>query len=121
MKTLILIIMSIFFTQCSLFKKNANENLVGICYTENSEYKISYLDSTHGITKINTETRNDTLFIKIYVSHVRTQTDYYIKINNSIKYFCIGKKTMDLKDIPICKKNRSGKEALEYIKKLNIE
>jgi hypothetical protein len=113
--------MSISFLHCSLFKKNANENLVGICHTENSEYKISYLDSTHGITKISTETRNDTLFLKIYVSYVRTQTDYCFKINNNIKYLCIGKKTIDIKDIPICKINRSRKEALEYIKKLNIE
>lgn len=113
--------MSIFSTQCqsSLFKKNANDNFVNVCKLENNKIKVSYLDSTKGITKINTIIQNDTIVLTIYVSIVKKQKDHVILIEDHVKYVCYGNRVLSMEDIPTCGKIRSEKDALQYIEELN--
>lgn len=119
MKTLILTIMSICLLQCSLFKQSANRDLVDICKSQNDKLRISYIDSAHGIIKINSTLRNDTLHLTIYVSKGQKYKEYLISISNDIKYVSYGDKILIIEDLPTCRKTRSGKEALDYLRGLN--
>ena len=114
--------MSIFLScQCSFIKKNANDNLVNVCMMDNNKLKVLYLDSTKGITKMNTVIQNDTIVLTIYVSTVKEQKDHIILIEDHVKYVCYENKTLNIEDIPECSKIMSGKEALQYIEDLNNE
>ena len=77
------------------------------------------MDSTKGITKIKTVVQNDTIMLTFFVSTVKKQKDHVIFIEDYVKYVRYGNKTLNIEDIPVCSKIRSGKEALQYIEDLN--
>lgn len=111
---------NILIITCMLFglfnNKEANEKFITLCKASDSLIKIDYMDSTHGISEIKSNTKNDTLELKVYVASHQEQKTFDVPIERNIKYIKIGKKIFDLAKAPKCVNVYSGKDAMDRIK-----
>ena len=114
-ETLILLFMATFFTG----DKEANENFITICKSSPSTVKIDYMDSRHGIAKIESSIDKDTLVLKVYVSTKKKQESKEVKVKDDIKFVQIGNKRFKVTEMANCKPVHSGKDALEQLKKMS--
>ena len=115
MKNLLIIIVFMIFT---LSCKEANEKFVTLCKESEDLIRIGYLDFMHGISRLNSIVKNDTLEIIFTVTFNHKQKIRKVKVERSIKYIKVGEKIIEMKNIPVCAKIYSGKEVIDQLKKL---
>ncbi|MDW5298919.1 MAG: hypothetical protein SA378_02095 [Sedimentibacter sp.] len=98
-------------------QKEANENFLVICRGSKKIIIIDYLDSRRGISQVTQSILNDTLYLKVFVSTKVPQKGYEIQLDSNVRCISIGDKFFQLNQIKECTKTRSGKDALEELKK----
>lgn len=113
----ILIIMSILLGQCSNKEKEANEKHLTLCKASEHKLVVDYLDSTKGISYIKQSFKNDTLTLSVFVAVGKEQKGHEIKLDSNVKYISTGKMTYEIFNIGNCGNVKSGKEALDELKK----
>ena len=118
MKSILLIFLAMTF--CSQ-NENTNEKFVTICKVSMDTIRVDYLDSTQGITNIDTETTGDTLSLMIKIGKHKLQKSIDIKLFEGAKFISTGTIIYDINKLEFCKKIYSGEDALEQLKKQKIE
>lgn len=98
-------------------KENTNENFITLCKVSNDTLRIDYLDSMHGITRISSEIKGDTLILKIDVERKKKQRSVDLKIEKSVKIISTGTHNYEVDKLEYCRKIYSGEDALEQLKK----
>lgn len=117
MKSILLIFLAMTF--CS--KNNTNEKFVIICKASNDTIRVNYLDSTHGITNIDSAVKEDTLLLKIYVRLSEPMKSIDVRLSEGVKYINTGSVVYQIDELGSCEKIYSGEDAIQELKKLKIK